>query len=522
MMSPVESHAESKRLAEEANHPRTWSRWGPHHSERISLASAARELGRRALEEVVQIDLLRAGLHAVASRKVWIVGGIGKVGLLAGALLIATAPAFGRSWVVIGDSLSAEYASVLDAFPIPGVEDPTAYAAVTVEGWESMSWVEILGRLRPVAVHLGDYRSSLVGFGDLRFGGYEYNFAIPGFTASQWADIVNSSLFSHFQFLTYRRALEKVLREKADHVVVWLGGNEFRGRYGNLYDGADPTEFLQDLHNDLTAVVDFVRAQRSGLPIVLVTIPDLGFAPDKQAAHPDPVGRARVTALTAQANAALQTLAATHGLAVADVFDWTRRLMAGEIPRFGAVDLRPGSDPDNHPRHQFTRDDLHPNTSLQLVIARIILEASHHTYGIAVPEITDSEALTLLGLDPDLPYWEWIAEADVTADAMDADPDGDGHRNLVEYALGMDPALPDAMPVSYRSAPSSLELYWAVDPAKTLHVRVTAESSVDLRHWGPVPEGSVMEGPDGIRNVRLPMNQGLGFLRLGVTTVRPE
>jgi lysophospholipase L1-like esterase len=444
------------------------------------------------------------------------------VGWLTGAMLIAADPAVGGSWVVIGDSLSAEYASVLDGFPIPGVDDPTAYAAVTVEGWESMSWVEILGRLRPGLIHLGDYRSSLVGWGDLRFGGYEYNFASPGFTASQWADIVTSSLFSNPQFLLYRRTLEKVLREQADQVVIWLGGNEFRGRYGHLYDGADPTGLLAELRQDLTAVVDFVQAQRADLQIVLVTIPDLGFSPDKQSAHPDPGGQARVTAATAQANAAVQELAVARGLALADVFEWTGRLMAGEITSFGAVDLLPGEHPDNHPRYHFTRDGLHPNTSLQVVIARIMLDAFRQTYGSQAPEITDGEALALLGLDPDLPYWEWIAWAGGIDDAMDADSDGDGHRNLVEYALGMDPTRADEPPVSWQAAAGALEVHWAVDLARSRHVQVTPESSGDLRHWAPLPEGNVTENPDGRRIARLPLESGHRFLRLSVALVPVE
>jgi len=52
------------------------------------------------------------------------------------ALLLAGGNAHAAKVVVIGDSLSAEY----DGIPaVPGTEDPTAYAAITVPGWESMT-----------------------------------------------------------------------------------------------------------------------------------------------------------------------------------------------------------------------------------------------------------------------------------------------------------------------------------------------------------------------------------------------
>ena len=57
--------------------------------------------------------------------------------------------------VVIGDSLSAEYDSITG---FAGVDDPTEYAAISVPGWESMSWVEVIGRLRTSAVNLGTFR----------------------------------------------------------------------------------------------------------------------------------------------------------------------------------------------------------------------------------------------------------------------------------------------------------------------------------------------------------------------------
>src|SRR5512140_781955 len=106
-------------------------------------------------------------------------------------------------------------------------------------GWESRFWVEVVGALRAGTIDFGAQRPVLPGWNDLRFTGYEYNFAIPGFTAAQYRDIVTSSLFSNQQYLTYRLTLSDLLNREADACVVWIGGNELRANYGFLCNGGD-------------------------------------------------------------------------------------------------------------------------------------------------------------------------------------------------------------------------------------------------------------------------------------------
>jgi len=156
-----------------------------------------------------------------------------------------------------------------------------------------------------------------------------------------------------------------VLQSQADAAVVWLGGNEFRANYGFLYDGGDPVPLVNSLSNDLAEVLDFVLAQKAGIKLVVVNLPDLGATPDKQAAHPDAAKRANVTAATVLANQAIANLAATRGIAVADAFSETRNLVNGETIWIGPVNIFAGSHPDNHPRHAFTRDGLPPSQDRQ-------------------------------------------------------------------------------------------------------------------------------------------------------------
>jgi len=416
--------------------------------------------------------------------------------------------------VVIGDSLSAEYEAIPN---IPGVEDPTAYAAVSVAGWEAMSWVEVLGRLRPAEFDFGRYETGLLAWGPLRFSGYELNFAIPGFTAAQYQDIVTSTFISNFQYWTYRRSLEDAL-DGADRVIVWLGANEFRANYGYLYDGGDPANLLGQLTANVAEVLDFVRARKGELEIVVVTIPDLGAAPDKYEDHTDPAGQALATQVVIQANESIKDLAQARGIAVADAFSFTGRLMDGEEFYFAGVNLLPGLHPDNHPRYHFARDGLHPNTCSQVEIARSILGTCNEAFAAGLTSITDAEALGLLGIDPQLVYWEWMEPFTVTEPAMAEDPDQDGLNNLVEFAFGLDPSQPSENPVAVRRLEDRLEI--AMKSTDTRHrlAQVVMESSTNLKEWRELDVSEPI--PDGMGNLLIEVpsddEQEL-FVRVSVT-----
>jgi len=432
------------------------------------------------------------------------------------ALFLVGENAHAAKVVVIGDSLSAEYDAIPD---VPGTENPTAYAAITVPGWESMSWVEVLGRMRPNQFYFGGYRLALPGWLDLRFTGYEYNFAIPGFQASQYEDIVNSSLFSNPQYLLFRATLGDVVSQEAERVVIWLGANEFRANYGSLYEGSDPAPLISGLIHDLGEVIRFVQDQKPGLQTVVVNLPDLGAAPDKQQAHPDPAKRARVTQATVQANQAIAALAAAKGLAVADVFSTTERLVEGVTIWFGGVDIKPGTNPDNDPRYAFTRDGLHPNTPLQIEIARVIVEAFNRSYGAAIPRITDVEALGLLGIDPNQPYLDWIAGFGLSDAGMAGDPDGDHLVNLVEYAFGLNPGQPDMPPQRLLAAAGRILLTFKPDPSRSRHVRVVPEGSGNMIEWSELPATQIVTNLDGALSVSMPTDGPCAFLRLRVLIV---
>ena len=454
------------------------------------------------------------------------------LGFCALGLLLLGAPAAraaGNTTVTLGDSLTAEYDAVQFQPPWDSVFGtlPTEYADVTVPGWVSRSWVEVLGILRPGWFDFGGFDGDAPGHGFPRATGYEHNWAVPGADAGQIEEFLSNPVYG-FPFGGPRYPLDETLETEADRVVVWVGANDFRANFGFLYDGGSPGALINGLVSDLTEILDYVDGRNNGLKIVVVNVPDLGATPSKQEDHPDPVKRARVTAATAQANAAIAALCAGRGIPVADVFSLTADFIAGTPFWFGAIALFPGSDPDNEPRHLFTRDGFHPNTCAQIEIARRIVEAFRTGHGLAIPQITDAEALGLLGLDNDLPYREWIAGFAVgTRTGFRGDPDRDGMTNLEEYTFGLEPDRPDPdsrpvwlEPSAGPSAP--IRMRYRPDPARVRHIATSAWFSDNLVGWSPTPAAWSTAQPDGSVLVEAPPGPaGRRFLRLRFDVLDP-
>src|SRR5687767_12847575 len=92
------------------------------------------------------------------------------------ALASGTASSPAANVVAIGDSLTAEYDTLPDVSGFP--TEATAYAEVTVDGWESMSWVEIVAKLRPDDFNFGRFRDLDSPWPPPRLSGYALNWGI--------------------------------------------------------------------------------------------------------------------------------------------------------------------------------------------------------------------------------------------------------------------------------------------------------------------------------------------------------
>lgn len=427
--------------------------------------------------------------------------------------------------VAIGDSLTAEYDTIpeIEGFP----NEATRYAEITVPGWESRSWVEVVRRTTAAHFNFGGFTKLRSPWPPPRLSGYEYNWGIPGISVAQYEDFVTSDLFENPGYFALRKPLESQLRSRAHRVVIWLGTNEFRANYGRIYDGGSSDALIAGLIDDLERVIDFVKGKNGRVQIVVANIPDLGATPSRKAAHPDPARRARVTEATESANARIANLAAAEGIGVADVYSQTARLVQGVPTFFGAVEIINDQHPDNHPRYHFTRDGLHPNTPSQIEIARLIIAAFNQRYAAGIPQINDLQALRVLGINSFQPFLDWLAGFGLQA-GFKTDSDGDTLTNLVEYGFGLNPAQPDAdhLPASVGGPvpgfDGSLSIHYQPDPARTRHVAVQPQYSTNGTSWKDVPSSRIQANPDGMLVAAVPAISGRVFLRLKLSVIPPS
>jgi hypothetical protein len=195
---------------------------------------------------------------------------------------------------------------------------------------------------------------------------------------------------------------------------------------------------------------------------------------------------------------------------------------------FGGVQLIYDEHPDNEPRHAFTRDGLHPNTCLQIFNARKIAIAFNTKYNAGIPLITDTQALTLLGLNQHYPFYEWLQSYGIGDRSFIADTEGDGVTQLVEYAFGLDPTADDADaidvtiggPVPGIIGTKSVAVQ--PDPARLRHVKTSVQYSANGTTWVDVPAKNLVKQANGAFVAVIPPTTGPQFLRLRVATIPPS
>jgi hypothetical protein len=95
------------------------------------------------------------------------------------------------------------------------------------------------------------------------------------------------------------------------------------------------------------------------------------------------------------------------------------------------------------------------------------------------------------------PYQQWLAShPTLTEAAPDADPDGDGVANLLEWILAGDPTWPDGGALVATAAGAGLTLGFHRTPDSVGQATLAVEWTADLAVWNRVPVGAASSGPD--------------------------
>jgi lysophospholipase L1-like esterase len=277
--------------------------------------------------------------------------------------------------LVLGDSLTKEYE----------VEFPVLYPERT-DAWKARNWIEILHEWRRSWFDQGSFSA----YYDVRIVGHKHNWAFPGATTQELRDALSSTAW---QNKLWQAELKSQLKNTVERVVIFAGGNDVDSYYGKIYNGSSPTTYVKRTRDNLIWIVDYVRAQKSSLPIVLVSVPHVGCAPDVQHSYPtDTVKTGRVTAALDSLNAQLASISKTRGAAFADgVYPFTKGLVNNRF-FIGSQEINRGANMDALPSYAFSGDGFHPTSAMQVKIAQIIVDTFRARWASSViPAISDAE-----------------------------------------------------------------------------------------------------------------------------------
>lgn len=198
------------------------------------------------------------------------------------------------------------------------------------------------------------------------------------------------------------------------HAVLMIGANDFNSvgldAYFNIYNGfwssSQISTYVSSRVANVRAVLDTVAP--TGARLVLVNILDFGITPITWGSpfYSDASKRDRVTAVIQQVNAGLLGLAQEHHIVMVDAFALARAawgtnqnprttLLLGNVP----IQLRQYDTSTNtNPTAAFVHDRTHPHTTMQGVLANVIIEALNEGYGAALAPFTEQEILEHAGL----------------------------------------------------------------------------------------------------------------------------
>jgi hypothetical protein len=273
--------------------------------------------------------------------------------------------------------------------------------------------------------------------------------------------------------------------------------------------------------------VNWVLGKKSSLKVMIVGVPHIGCTPKTNDFHPyDSVRTGRVTSALNSLNNKLATLANQKGVGYcSDVFDITKVLLTQDYFCLGGVPIwKNPPHEDGDPRYLFLGDGFHPGHACQAVFAQRILDAFNAKYGSSIPRITNTDILTsILGLRTDLPFDDWTKNHNLPDGerGVGDDWDADGVKNLVEYALDMNPTIKDqrllpAPEITTVNGQLCVGITYKLRIQECSLFAVTPQQSSNLSSWTDVPSANIKTNADGSLSVRLPIIAGNPpiFLRL--------
>ncbi len=458
--------------------------------------------------------------------------------------LQGTASAVTERIVTLGDSLTFAYEAEF------GFEVTIPFDDTYGDGFgpEVRNWIEILNdpayRGSRFDIGMRDSVSvSVFGFQFNQFFRHEYNWAIPGLKIDelrQYIDrqisltsLLDDELATIIELSDFDEAadfsvidLEDQIRNSAQRLTLFIGGNDVRGVYGDIYHDNAPGTFVEDFVDDATAILDWVQSLNPAIQIVIVNVPHIGVTPDvKSVWPPEPVKTGRITTVLRDLNSRLAALADAKGVGYADIFSPILPMLGSEpFAIHGIPFANAGSttgDLDFVWLNGPISANFHPNTNIQAVIANEIIAAFNKRYDTGIALLSATEILGgLHGKTPaqiDMPFANWMAAFGKAGLPASDDSDGDGIPAGIEFGLGLNPAYQDSGRLTTRIVGNELVLAYPTRlPASTRYSLTPTSSASPASPFIPFSTLPVAD-PDGLLRARLPLGAGPGFMRLEAT-----
>ena len=283
----------------------------------------------------------------------------------------------------MGDSLSDEY----------GEESYGIYA----ENWVEQLKIHGLVDLGPTATQAAQPGGT---WGEPRRTLYAYNWARSGASST--------TLLAGGQ---HTGLASSVTNDGVQYAVLMIGANDFypsSAAYQGIYTGSWSTAqidaFLSSVLANINTALDTVLP--TGVQLAIVNVPDYGLTPTVRPLLPDAGGRQRVADAISQLTAQIDATAALRRLPVVDFFGAAvamfgthqapnAELLIGNVAiQLGQNDTAAGGNPTAG----FVHDGIHPNTTLQGVIANAISTALNMGYGAGFPIFSEAEILAHRGI----------------------------------------------------------------------------------------------------------------------------
>jgi hypothetical protein len=308
------------------------------------------------------------------------------------------------------------------------------------------SFGQIMALTRPGDFDFGAYRAPPVRWDNLRYSGYEFNWATAGAAASANALIklyfggplppeVPPAEFPVAASLPQQAAgmVPLIQQGRIDTVYISTGGNDFFYRTqiidtvngGLLQDTNAPIDqaFIDDIADNILASIDALQAAGAA-DIILAQVPIIPI-----------MDQAQIDGVNA-VNQILAAGAADRGVLFFDSQAWSRSgpkvdPVTGDITINGQLTIPFGSrataadiGPDgvgvfcnfeglcpreSHAGYYLSEDGIHLNTLMQGQLANEIIRLLNDNYGRNITPISDAELLQLVGITPvPVPPAAWL------------------------------------------------------------------------------------------------------------------